>query len=104
MLFCKRNVQWRSCCILPAGMAVSEETDAEVLVEIRAGVVWDDFVAWTVSAVGGSREFVVQGEVGASADSNIGAYGVEVKDIIHSEVKAVRCQELFESMPFKCRV
>ena len=31
------------------GMAVSEETDTEVLVEIGAGVVWDDFVAWTVS-------------------------------------------------------
>ena len=35
------------------GMAVSEETDTEVLVEIGAGVVWDDFVAWTVSNGGG---------------------------------------------------
>lgn len=41
------------------GMAVSEETDTEVLVEIGAGVVWDDFVAWTVSNGWGSREFVV---------------------------------------------
>lgn len=83
------------------GMAVSEETDTEVLVEIGAGVVWDDFVAWTVSNGWGGAENLsyIPGEVGASAIQNIGAYGVEVKDIIH-EVKAVDV-ETCESRTFR---
>ena len=83
------------------GMAVSEETDTEVLVEIGAGVVWDDFVAWTVSNGWGGAENLsyIPGEVGASAIQNIGAYGVEVKDIIH-EVKAVDV-ETCESLTFR---
>lgn len=69
---------------------ILNETDSEVLVKVGAGVVWDDFVAHCVSHGWGGAENLsyIPGEVGASAVQNIGAYGVEVKDIIH-EVETI---------------
>ncbi|MDL2212730.1 UDP-N-acetylmuramate dehydrogenase [Bacteroides sp. OttesenSCG-928-D19] len=58
----------------------------EVLVSVGSGVVWDDFVAYCVENkwYGAENLSNIPGEVGASAVQNIGAYGVEVKDIIYS--------------------
>ncbi|MBQ8152137.1 MAG: UDP-N-acetylmuramate dehydrogenase [Paludibacteraceae bacterium] len=55
-----------------------------------SGEVWDDVVAFAVqnNLYGAENLSLIPGEVGASAVQNIGAYGVEVKDLI-IEVEAV---------------
>ena len=59
-------------------------TDDHVHVKVGAGVVWDDFVAWCcINGFWGVENLsAIPGEVGASAVQNIGAYGVEAKDVI----------------------
>ena len=55
-----------------------------VHVRVGAGVIWDYFVAWcSINGYWGVENLsAIPGEVGASAVQNIGAYGVEAKDVI----------------------
>ena len=55
------------------------------LVSGGSGVVFDDFCEWAAKEGlwGVENLSYIPGEVGASAVQNIGAYGVEVKDVIH---------------------
>lgn len=66
----------------------------EVLVSVGAGVVFDDFCAWAAKEGlwGVENLSYIPGEVGASAVQNIGAYGVEVKDVI----RRVYCYDTVE--------
>ena len=66
------------------GYEVIHEDTNEVVVRVGAGEVWDDFVAMTVEHewYGAENLSLIPGEVGASAVQNIGAYGVEAKDLI----------------------
>ena len=68
------------------GIEIVSETDEWVEVRVGAGVVWDDFVAYTVAHgwYGAENLSLIPGEVGASAVQNIGAYGMEAKDLIVS--------------------
>ena len=61
-------------------------SDDEVLVSVGSGVVFDDFCDWAAKdgLWGVENLSYIPGEVGASAVQNIGAYGVEVKDVIRS--------------------
>ena len=65
-----------------------------VLVSVGAGVVFDDFCAWAAKEGlwGVENLSYIPGEVGASAVQNIGAYGVEVKDVI----RTVYCYDTVE--------
>ena len=64
---------------------IIDEAQDKVLVSVGAGVVFDDFCAWAAreGLWGVENLSHIPGEVGASAVQNIGAYGVEVKDVIH---------------------
>lgn len=68
------------------GVEVTAEDGRQVSVRVGAGVVWDDFVAYCAGRgwYGAENLSLIPGEVGASAVQNIGAYGVEVKDLISS--------------------
>ena len=63
---------------------ILDESPSEVLVSVGAGVVFDDFCAWAAKEGlwGVENLSYIPGEVGASAVQNIGAYGVEAKDVI----------------------
>lgn len=66
------------------GWQVVHEDETSVHLRVGAGVVWDELVAYTVSQGWGGMEnlSLIPGEVGASAVQNIGAYGMEAKDLI----------------------
>lgn len=66
------------------GLTIVEENDDHVKVEVESGVIWNDFVHWAIerNLYGAENLAIIPGEVGAAAVQNIGAYGVEVKDII----------------------
>ena len=70
------------------------EDASEVLVSVGSGVVFDDFCAWAAKEGlwGVENLSYIPGEVGASAVQNIGAYGVEVKDVI----RKVYCYDTVE--------
>lgn len=68
------------------GMEVVSEDEATVSLRVGAGEVWDEVVAYAISKGWGGIEnlSLIPGEVGAAAVQNIGAYGVEIKDVIES--------------------
>jgi UDP-N-acetylmuramate dehydrogenase len=65
------------------GIQVIREFKNKVWVEVGGGEVWHEFVLWAVAKDYGGLEnlSLIPGTVGASPIQNIGAYGVELKDV-----------------------
>ena len=67
------------------GINVVEEDKNSIIVEVKAGEVWDDFVAYCVENkyYGVENLSLIPGTAGAAPVQNIGAYGVELKDVFY---------------------
>ena len=82
------------------GIMKITETDEHVLLNVQAGVEWNEFVNYCLNnKLGGVENLaLIPGTVGSSPIQNIGAYGAEVKDVIESvevvNIETCRCTNL----------
>jgi UDP-N-acetylmuramate dehydrogenase len=69
-----------------AGIEVIKEDADAVYIKAGAGVNWHQFVLYCIehNYAGVENLSLIPGNVGASPMQNIGAYGVEIKDVFHS--------------------
>lgn len=81
------------------GISVVEESDDDILIRVGAAEIWDSVVDYAVSKGWGGIENLsdIPGETGAAALQNIGAYGVEIKDVIE-------CVEAYNQLTFEKKV
>lgn len=75
------------------GKSIEQETQTSAWIKVGAGENWHDFVLWALenNYFGIENLSLIPGTVGASPIQNIGAYGVELKDVFH-ELEAVHLQ------------
>lgn len=66
------------------GIEIMDETSDDCLLKVKAGTIWDDVCAFCADhgLYGAENLSLIPGETGAAAVQNIGAYGVEMKDIV----------------------
>jgi len=77
------------------GIEVLEDSTSYQTLRVNAGTNWHEFVKYCVEKnLGGVENLaLIPGTVGASPIQNIGAYGVEVKDVI-KQVNAIKLNDL----------
>ncbi len=68
------------------GKSLINDDDQHFYVKIAAGEVWHEAVLWCIenNYAGLENLSLIPGKVGASPMQNIGAYGVEIKDVFES--------------------
>jgi len=65
------------------GVEIIREDQHSILVEVQSGTSWHELVTWAVENNYGGIEnlSLIPGKCGAAPMQNIGAYGVEIKDV-----------------------
>jgi UDP-N-acetylmuramate dehydrogenase len=79
------------------GIEIVSENNGTVIVKAKAGENWHKFVLWCLKNDFGGIEnlSLIPGNVGSAPIQNIGAYGVELKDVfISCEALEVKSQQL----------
>ncbi len=68
------------------GRQIIHETAEEVIIKFGAGEIWHEVVLWTLAqSYGGLQNLsLIPGTIGAAPIQNIGAYGVEFKEVFYS--------------------
>ncbi|MDR2929052.1 MAG: UDP-N-acetylmuramate dehydrogenase [Cytophagaceae bacterium] len=87
------------------GIEVVDTSPNDVTVAVGAGVIWDELVKWSVlNGLGGIENLsAIPGTVGAAPVQNIGAYGVELKDVFYKvEGRFIDTGETFSFLKDEC--
>ena len=88
------------------GKSVVEESEEAVTIKVMAGENWHQFVLWSLEQGYGGIEnlSLIPGNIGTAPIQNIGAYGVELKDVFVScEAMEIATQELMEFTKEDCQ-
>jgi UDP-N-acetylmuramate dehydrogenase len=88
------------------GKEITQETDTEIILKVGAGESWHELVTYCVENhyAGIENLGLIPGTVGASPIQNIGAYGVELKDVFDSLEYVDRQTQEVTSLPAaECR-
>ncbi|WP_350287822.1 UDP-N-acetylmuramate dehydrogenase [uncultured Croceitalea sp.] len=88
------------------GISKIGEQDNEVFIKVMAGENWHELVLWTLERNYGGLEnlSLIPGNTGTAPIQNIGAYGVELKDVFEScEAMHIATQELKEFSKEDCQ-
>uniref|UniRef100_UPI004048F691 UDP-N-acetylmuramate dehydrogenase n=2 Tax=Flavobacterium sp. TaxID=239 RepID=UPI004048F691 len=66
------------------GIKIAQETNEAIWITAQAGENWHEFVLWTLEQNYGGLEnlSLIPGNVGTTPIQNIGAYGIEIKDVM----------------------
>ena len=76
------------------GIEIIKETESKVIIKANAGENWHQLVMWCIARGYGGIEnlSLIPGNVGTAPIQNIGAYGVELKDVFVS-CEAIRIKD-----------
>lgn len=83
-----RDQQALVLCMKTRGLRILTEDGEQAIIEAEAGEPWHQLVLWTLRQgfAGLENLSLIPGTAGAAPVQNIGAYGVELKDVLHSLV------------------